>query len=195
MSIQTIRSDVPESPLGRTVADVLAYLKMGARSLHKQVSKDNSQAIARLRAHPGFASLTDSEVRGETRRRHCLSVIALELGFRGWAQLAHVLEDGGDGADFGTILCPKRMMPHQNIWVATYSEAKQIRAEHGGFLLGYRKQFFIADGDYLQELGLDPEAEGWEAMERDWITPGDLNARARFYARLFAERLPASTKP
>lgn len=189
MSMDNGSSSRTDAPLGFTVTDVLTHLKSRARALHKQVAKRGPIAIARLRAVPGDASLTDEEIVGQTKRRHCLSVIALELGFRGWAQLAHVLEGGGEGADFGSILCPMRMMSHQNIWLSDYAEAKRIRNDHGGFLLAYRKQFFIADGDYLLDLGLDPEAEGWEAMGRDWVTPDDLNARARFYARLFAERL------
>lgn len=179
-----------DTPLGATVTDVLAHLKIVARSLHKQVAKKAPLAVARLRVVPGFAPSTDAEIAGAAKRRHCLTVVAMELGFRGWAQLAHVLEDGEEGADFGTILCPKRMMPHQNIWVANYLEAQQIRDEHGGFLLPYKEQFFIADGDFLLDLGLDPEVEDWERMGRDWVKPDDLNVRARFYARLFAERLP-----
>jgi len=179
-----------ESPLGYTITDVLAHLKARARKLHKQAEKGSPLEVARLRAFPGFASLTDDELIAQLKRRHCLSVIAMEVGFRGWAQLAHVLEDGDQSADFGTLLCPKRMMVHQNIWLAHYAEAVQVRDDHGGYLLGYKKQYFVADGDFLLDLGLDPEAEDWESMGRNWIEPGDLNARARLYARLFAERLP-----
>ena len=144
----------------------------------------------RMRALPRMASCTDQELIGQVKRRLCLNVIAMELGFRTWAALAHVMEGDQVGGDFGTILCPDRMIVHQNIWLADYQEAQQIHREHGGYLLGYRRQFFIADGDYLQDLGLDPEREEWDRMDRNWIEPGDLNARARLYARLFAERLP-----
>ncbi len=176
--------------LGETVTDVLALLKSKARRLHKQTEKNSPVDVARMRALPGFASSTDEEIRGQLKRRHCLNVIAMEVGFRTWAALAQVLESDEVGSDFGTILCPKRMMVHQNIWLADYREAQEIHGEHGGYLLGYRRQFFIADGDYLLDLGLDPEREDWEKMNRNWIEPGDLNARARLYARLFAERLP-----
>ena len=177
--------------LGETVADVLALMKSKARRLHKQVQKGVPVDLARMRALPGMTSSTDQEVIGQVKRRLCLNVVAMEVGFRTWALLAHVLEDGGVGGDYGTILCPKRMMAHQNIWLADYEEARAIHRDHGGYLLGYRHQFFIADGDYLQDLGLDPEREEWERMDRNWVEPGDLNARARLYARLFAERLPA----
>lgn len=180
-----------DHPLGETVTDVLAFLKSKARRLHKQVEKAAAVDVARMRALPGMASLTDQEVVGQVKRRLCLNVIAMELGFRTWAALAHVMEGNEVGGDFGTILCPGRMMAHQNIWLADYQEAQEIHREHGGFLLGYRRQFFIADGDYLQDLGLDPEREEWDRMDRNWVEPGDLNARARLYARLFAERLPA----
>ncbi|PCJ71174.1 MAG: hypothetical protein COA62_00685 [Rhodobiaceae bacterium] len=176
--------------MGYTVTDVLAQLKARARKLHKQAEKGSPLEVARLRAFPGFVSPTDDELIAQLKRRHCLSVIAMEVGFRGWAQLAHVLEGGDQSADFGTLLCPGRMMPHQNIWFAHYSEAVEVRHQHGGYLLGYKKQYFVADGDFLLDLGLDPEADDWESMGRNWIQPGDLNARARLYARLFAERLP-----
>jgi len=39
-------------------------------------------------------------------------------------------------------------------------------------------------------MDFNPEAEDWESSDRNWIEPGDLNARAKFYARLFAKRLP-----
>ena len=178
-------------PLGETVTDVLTFLKSKARRLHKQVEKGSSVHVGRMRALPGMASSTDQELIGQVKRRLCLNVIAMELGFRTWAALAHAMEGDEVGGDFGTILCPKRMMVHQNIWLADYKEAVDIKREHGGYLLGYRRQFFIADGDYLQDLGLDPERNEWERMDRNWVEPGDLNARARLYARLFAERLPA----
>lgn len=180
-----------QHPLGETVTDVLAYLKSKARRLHKQVEKASDVDVARIRALPGMASSTDQEVIGQVKRRLCLNVIAMELGFRTWAALAHAMEGDEAGGDFGTLLCPKRMMVHQNIWLADYQEARDIHRAHGGYLLGYRRQFFIADGDYLQDLGLDPERDEWDRMDRNWVEPGDINARARLYARLFAERLPA----
>jgi len=187
----SMESEKPQAhPLGETVTDVLALLKSKARRLHKQAEKGSPVNVARMRALPGFASNTDQELKGQLKRRHCLNVIAMEVGFRTWAALAQVLESDEVGGDFGTILCPKRMMVHQNIWLADYAEAQAIHRDHGGYLLGYRRQFFIADGDYLLDLGLDPEREDWAKMDRNWIEPGDLNARARLYARLFAERLP-----
>eukprot|EP00439_Symbiodinium_sp_Y106_P089218 s1_g1754.t1 len=180
-----------ETPLGQTVTDVLVFLKSKARRLHKQIEKGEPVQVARMRALPKMASFTDQELIGQVKRRLCLNVIAMELGFRTWASLAHVMEGDEVGGDFGTILCPERMMAHQNIWLADYEEARDIHADHGGFLLGYRRQFFIADADYLMDLGLDPEREEWAKMDRNWVEPGDLNARARLYARLFAERLPA----
>lgn len=188
----SMESEKPQAHLlGETVTDVLALLKSKARRLHKQVEKGSPVDVARMRALPGFASSTDGELKGQLKRRHCLNVIAMEVGFRTWPALAQVMESDEVGGDFGTILCPKRMMVHQNIWLADYAEAQIIHREHGGYLLGYRRQFFIADGDYLLDLGLDPEREDWAKMDRNWIEPGDLNARARLYARLFAERLPA----
>ena len=91
MSIKIEPIAVPENSLGSTVTDVLAYLKSRARALHKQVAGGGPLAITRMRVVPGFGPLTDREVIAHVKRRHCLSVIASDLGFRGWAQLAHLL--------------------------------------------------------------------------------------------------------
>lgn len=184
-------SNEPAHQLGRTATDVLERLKAHARHLHKQVNTHNPVAIARMRIVREFATMTDEEIVTTVQRRHCLNAVASELGFRVWTELVHALDGGTRKQNYGTLLCPGRMTAHQNIWLADYDRALSIRAEHGGFLLGYRKQYFIADQDYVMELGLDPESDDWARMARNWIEPGDENARARLYARLFAERLPA----
>jgi hypothetical protein len=92
---------------------------------------------------------------------------------------------GGESPeDFGTLLSPRGAEAHWNIWCARYEEARRVRQEHGGFLLAYKRHFFIVDEHYVRTLGLDPEDPDWERMGRDWARPRDVSARGRLYARL-----------
>ena len=51
---------------------------------------------------------------------------------------------------------------HWNIWSASYAEARSIREHHGGYLLAYRRHFFIVDRYFIETLGLLPEDPDWE---------------------------------
>lgn len=79
---------------------------------------------------------------------------------------------------------------HWNIWAADHAEAAAIRQEHGGFLLAYRRQFFVVEESYIDELGLDAGDGDWESIERD-LSRSRGNpawarlARAAVHARLF----------
>ncbi|MCA8962743.1 MAG: hypothetical protein KDC38_19605, partial [Planctomycetes bacterium] len=119
-----------------------------------------------------------------------LSVIARELGFSSWTHAHHLL-DGENPSDFGTLLCPPGSSAHWNIWCASYDEARRIREEHGGFLLGYRHQFLITDRHFIEHLGLDPDDEDWQRIGRDWVRPADPHARRRLYGRLIEATAPA----
>ena len=92
------------------------------------------------------------------------------------------------GDDFGTLLYPNGASAHWNIWSASYDEAKAIRADHGGYLLAYKRHFFIVDRHFIETIGLDPDDPDWEKMGRDWVRPKDPEARGRLYARLTRDR-------
>ncbi|MBC7171580.1 MAG: hypothetical protein H5U40_04100, partial [Polyangiaceae bacterium] len=67
---------------------------------------------------------------------------------------------------------------------ASYEEASTIRAEHGGYLLAYKRHFFIVDSYFIETLGLDPADPDWERIGRDWARPLAPEARTRLYERL-----------
>jgi hypothetical protein len=69
-------------------------------------------------------------------------------------------------ADFGTLLYPDGADAHWNIWSASYAEARSIRAHYGGYLLAYRRHFFIVDRYFIETLGLLPEDPDWELIGR-----------------------------
>jgi hypothetical protein len=129
-----------------------------------------------------------SELPAFVQRRHCLAIVARELGFQGWPHAVGVLS-GTDSTDFGTLLYPDGADAHWNIWSASYVEARSIREQHGGYLLAYRRHFFIADRYFIETLGLLPEDPDWELIGRDWVKPRQMEARARLYGSLIRRRL------
>jgi hypothetical protein len=74
------------------------------------------------------------------KRKHALAVIAFEKGFDSWASLKLQI-----GLIKGGFL---------NHWFSTYAEAKAYQTASGGFVLPYKKQFFVCEPDYLEALGL-----------------------------------------
>lgn len=173
---------------------VIDDLKHRARLLHKLAAKSHPEAIAELRVLDEFASASPTELSQAVTRRHCLACIAIQLGFDGWPHAVNVLE-GARLANFGTLLVPPKSSPFWNVWSANYEEAAKIREEHGGYLLAYLKQFFVADADFIRHLGLDPDDADWKAIERDWPNAKDGEARARLYAKVIKQRLPRLEKP
>jgi hypothetical protein len=167
------------------MADIVQALKTRARILQKESRNNDEAALARLKKHSNFKNLNSSEIVNLLKRRHCLSVVAIEAGFEGWSQAAQIF-GGRNPGSFGTALYPKGCWAHSNIWSASYEEAKQIREEHGGFLLAYKNQFLIVEDEYIRTMGLDPDDPDFHLMGRDWISPKDWQARTRLYGKLIS---------
>jgi len=174
------------------MAGVISDLKAQARILHRQVVAGERAALARTRQLPELRSSDAAAPPGEIRRRHCLAVIARELGFQGWPHAVAVLR-GTDSSDFGTLLYPEWGHVHWNIWSASYDEARAIRQQHGGYLLAYRRHFFIADRHFIKTLGLNPDDPDWELIGRDWVKPQRSDARERLYGKLIRRRTTGAT--
>ena len=160
-------------------------LKKKARTLHRAAQGGDADALERLRAVPELEGLGDDELALRLQLRHALSALARELGFRGWSHLTAVVQ--GEEDDFGTLLSPPGAAAYWNIWSADHAEARAIREEHGGYLLAYRRQYFVVERGYIDFLGLDPDDPDWERIGCDWARPGDVDARARLYEQLFEQ--------
>ena len=176
------------------MAGVISDLKAQARILHRQAASGDPRAVARVRV---LAELADGGVHAvavRTRRRHCLATLARELGFRGWPHAAAVLR-GTDASDFGTLLYPAGAEVHWNIWSASYEQAAAVRESHGGYLLAYRRHFFITDRHFIATLGLDPDDPDWERIGRDWVKPARPDARERLYRKLIQGRAKRRRPP
>jgi hypothetical protein len=168
--------------------DAISTLKSRARTLHKQARLGDEQALKRLRKSPEFRKSDDQTVLAGLKRRHCLAAVAREHGFDGWSHATGIINGGtvADGAGFGTTLYPKGCGGHSNIWSATYDEARQIRADHGGFLLAYKNQFLVVDEHFIRTMGLDPDDADFDLIGRDWARPANREARTRLYGKLLA---------
>lgn len=174
--------------------DVISEIKTHARVLHRRAQSGDASALELLRVLPEFAHRSHGEIAADLQRRHCLAAVARRLGFRSWTHAKDVLSDV-EQRDFGTLLYPQSCGGHYNIWSASYDEAKDIRAAHGGYLLVYRHQFLIVDGAYVDSMGLDPTDPDWERIARDWARPGDFAARGRLYRQLVHNTLVLSVLP
>ena len=171
--------------------DPVEHLKARARKLHRAATTpgdDQPAAAARLRKLPELRDLDDDALAAAVQRRHALTALARELGFRGWPDV--VAAFGPEpAADYGTWLYTGGGA-YWNIWCASHDEAAAIRADHGGYLLAWRHQLLVVDRDYVTALGLDPDDPDWDRMGRDWVRPADPAARARL-ATLVLRRLVA----
>ncbi len=174
-------------PIHNSEIDATSILKKRARTLHKQARLGDRTAFKRLRKLAEFRAPEDAAVLAQLKRRHCLSVVARESGFDGWSHASGIL-GGGEKGGFGTTLYPKDCAVHSNIWSASYDEARQIRADHGGYLLAYKNQFLVVDEHFIRTLGLDPDDPDFDQIGRDWVRPGDTAARARLYGKLIVLR-------
>jgi hypothetical protein len=174
---------IPAGTVEDSMKSVIEDLKAQARVLHRAAQNNDPAALQRLRR--GRQEIHADAI----QRRHCLAAIARELGFTGWQHATAVLAGDSDIDDFGTLLYPPGGAAHTNIWCASYDQARTIHARNGGFLLAYKRQYFIVDRYFIETLGLNPDDPDWQAMGHDWARPADPTARARMYARLIRDGL------
>ena len=177
-----------EEPMAGVVSD----LKAQARILHRLIAQREPLAVARIRQLAEFRDHDPVSLAASIRRRQCLTLIARELGFSGWPHAVGVLS-GTDSTDFGTLLYPKGAEAHWNIWSASYGEARAIREQHGGYLLAYRRHFFIVDRYFIETLGLQPNDPDWNLIGRDWVRPWKPDARERLYGKLIRRRTTSAS--
>lgn len=175
------------------MVDPICELKTRAEILQHAVHRRVPQAVSRLRALSDYRSLSEDrlcEVAIGVRRHECLSLLAIELGFSGWAHAKRTIGGDPEARDFGTILYPSRCGGHLNFWYRDYREATVGQRQCHGYLLGYRRQCFVVQGGFIEALGLDPHRPEWRAIGFDWVRPVDVQARTRLYGELLRQ-LPA----
>ncbi|MCA1561715.1 MAG: hypothetical protein LC753_14375 [Acidobacteria bacterium] len=141
--------------------DPIREMKIRAAILQRRIVDRQPSALARLRALPEFRarSIDQLEMAGmPILRRHCLAILARELGFAGWPHAKDVISGARDVSDFGTVLYPKRCCGHLNLWYSRYDDAAIGHRASGGYLLAYRRQFMVVHSSFIETLGLGPPA-------------------------------------
>lgn len=78
-----------------------------------------------------------------------------------------------------------------NRWFSNYEAARESLESEGGFLLPYKRHFFVCESEAIRAMGLDPEDEDWERVGRDCARPADRDA----YERLREKREKALARP
>lgn len=174
---------MPKSSSGDGAAKLISFLKTEARLLHRQAQQDDEAIFKRI-----SNQCPSIKLGAQLQRKHCLATIGRELGFDNWKSALDCFS-GVEGATYGAFLHPRRCHIFWNIWFADYSEAKQVRAEHGGYLLPYKHQYMIVDNDYIASLGVDPAADAWKHLNRDWLSGADDNARGVLAHRIASTHL------
>jgi len=135
-------------------------------------------AAVRFAQLPRYADVDlDEIVRSSARvtRVMALDVIAAERGHADWRTFVAVALPELISVPMHT----DRMSAFVNRWFTNYDEAAADHRRDGGYLLPYRRQFFVTVADAVRELGLDPDDPDWARIARDWVRPLDVEAHLR----------------
>lgn len=143
--------------------------KIKASILLKSFSSNATEKTAkRFKRLPEFAGLSTNEIlQTKIKRKQALELIAFENNFKSWADLKCQIPFIHGG--------------FLNHWFANYAAAKAYQETNGGFLLPYKRQFFICDSNYIQNLGLNPKDRDWKLIAYDWVEPANKSAWQRLY--------------
>jgi hypothetical protein len=140
------------------------------KSLYSSDCEKSKQAAKRFQRLPEFKKLPlDEIIQAAIKRKTALAVIAVEKGFKSWAELKCQLPFVRGG--------------FLNHWFANYAQAKSYLKLNGGFLLPYKHHFFICDVDYIKNLGLDPDDPDWKMIGYDWVNPDSNESWKRLYKK------------
>ena len=66
-----------------------------------------------------------------------------------------------------------------NRWFPNYEAARRSLESEGGFLLPYRRHFYVCEAGAIRALGLEPDDPDWELIGRDCARPADAEAYGR----------------
>ncbi len=149
----------------------LVEAKIQASILLKSLrTSDSAKAAKRFSRLAEFADCSIADIMQQNMQlKHALKVIAIENGFESWLDLKiqiHFIVGG-----------------YLNLWFADYAEAKTYLNSKGGFLLPYKKQFFICNANYIKQIGFEPDDPEWQKIGYDWAVPADQAAWQRLYKK------------
>ncbi len=109
--------------------------------------------------------------------KDALDTIARLSGFPNWRELKVVTEET-------EIFCPQPSSAYWKTWYASYEEAVAHLAKTDGYLLPYRKQFFICDIHWVERLGLAADDTDLAKVGRNFVEPLDPEAMSRVMKKI-----------
>ncbi len=71
-----------------------------------------------------------------------------------------------------------------NRWFSSYEDARKSLESEGGFLLPYKRHFFVCDSEAICAMGLEPDDADLEKIGWNCVQPADVQA----YQRLSEKR-------
>jgi hypothetical protein len=155
--------------------DPVAEISRRAKLFAKRLERGEQNAEQRLRALPYEGPLADAQ------HKHCLAVIAKELGFSSHDHAARVLRAEPHEEGHGTFL--HAYGGFTNNWFVDYEEARAAVKPGLTYLIGYKRQYVVVERGYIEHIGLDPDDPDFQRVEWDLARPKDRDAAMRLYAR------------
>lgn len=134
--------------------------------------------IIRLRAKARWLSKQQN-----IKRKDALNLVAQEQGYADWTSCKNAID---------TYWYPG-MSAFLNHWFSNYKEAKEHKDNHGGYLLTYKGQYFVASGDYITSLGLDPDDPVWNAIDFDVSTSNALEKFHAYHGKRSARKIASTS--
>lgn len=134
----------------------LNEVKTQAKKLLKAIKMDNS-LLPTMKLPLKKLGLPIS---AEIQLKHCLTIIAHQLGFENWHHAHDVLcgsKKNVQALDMGTFFYPSGADAFINEWFVNYQQAKNVLSDKTGgkWLLPYKNQFIVVKKDYISTFGLD----------------------------------------
>lgn len=160
----------PRSRTALTVAECKIQASILFKSFNSEDFETSHNAAKRFQRLEEFKDLSISSIlQIDIKHKQALSVIAIEKGFQSWAALKCQL--------------PFMQGGFLNQWFAHYEEAKSYQQTNGGFILPFKKHFFICDSHFINYIGLNANDPDWQAINYDWIHPENKTAWDRLYKK------------
>lgn len=131
----------------------LNEVKTQAKKLLKAVKTD-SNLLSTMKLPLKKLSIPIS---AEIKLKHCLTIIAYQLGFENWHHAQDVLSGSKKSIqtlDMGTFFYPRGADFFINEWFAHYEQAQNVLAKSAGekWLLPYKQQFIVVKKEYISAL-------------------------------------------
>jgi hypothetical protein len=117
--------------------------------------------------------------RARVRLKHALALLAEERGQASWPELKRTLEAQAALRAAMPPFHSRRLETLLNRWFTDHGEARASLQAQGGYLLPFRRQFFVTEAEGIRALGLDPADPDWAAVGFDMVRPLDAAAHAR----------------